>query len=298
MAINAPVPVEGPLSMMKKLSANTYVYQPAGPAAAEDGRPSPRLVVVCSWMDARDLHIAKYIGGYQSLFPRAAIVLIRSRTDHFRWPRRAVAEIQAAVAPIRAAGCGSAEPRLLVHIFSSGGSSMLSRLYDAYRQQAGAALPAHVSVFDSTPGYFHYWRSVAAVNAGLRRWERVLCAPMVHSYITGYLVLTLLGGGGDHLRNFATAHNDQTKNGGEWRRTYIYSKDDKLVHWRDVEEHAREARLKGFDVRLERFHESQHVAHMRTDRKRYWRIVRDVWEADEDSSSPSEASFPEGKTAT
>lgn len=66
---------------------------------------------------------------------------------------------------------------------------------------------------------------------------------------------------------------------GERSRTYIYSPEDEMVEYRHVERHAEEAREKraGVKVRTERFEGSRHVAHMRLDPERYWRVVGDTW---------------------
>ncbi|RYC65254.1 hypothetical protein CHU98_g941 [Xylaria longipes] len=60
-------------------------------------------------------------------------------------------------------------------------------------------------------------------------------------------------------------------------RTYIYGKADTMVDWHHIRMHAKKAFGKGFDVRTEAFENSPHVAHMRTDSKRYWRIVEETW---------------------
>ena len=59
---------------------------------------------------------------------------------------------------------------------------------------------------------------------------------------------------------------------------YIYSDTDPMVHTEEVEDHATDARQKGFVVDLEQFHGSGHAAHVRIGGgERYWRIVKDLW---------------------
>ena len=71
----------------------------------------------------------------------------------------------------------------------------------------------------------------------------------------------------------------------ERARTYVYSAEDEMVEWRDVERHAAEARQARGEadttvpVRTERFHGSSHVAHVRLEPERYWRIVDETWRA-------------------
>ena len=62
----------------------------------------------------------------------------------------------------------------------------------------------------------------------------------------------------------------------------MYGTGDEAVDWRDVEKHAAEARMilgdEGGKVRLERFEGGRHVAHVRVDAERYWRVVKEAWE--------------------
>lgn len=66
----------------------------------------------------------------------------------------------------------------------------------------------------------------------------------------------------------------------EASRCYVYSEEDQLVGWRDVEDHAREAEKRGFEVRRERMvGGGGHCAHARGEGgKRYWEVVREAWE--------------------
>jgi hypothetical protein len=68
-------------------------------------------------------------------------------------------------------------------------------------------------------------------------------------------------------------------------RLYIYSKIDELIPYKDVEEHARQAKEElgirgggeGGEVRLEKFENTSHVGHMRGDPERYWNSIQKVW---------------------
>ena len=79
------------------------------------------------------------------------------------------------------------------------------------------------------------------------------------------------------LSNWAKAHNTK-ENATEARRVYIYSPSDTLIDDKAVEAHAAEARMKGFSVKLEKYKDSAHVAHARTDENRYWEIIQKAWD--------------------
>ena len=64
----------------------------------------------------------------------------------------------------------------------------------------------------------------------------------------------------------------------EVRRCYIYSDEDPMVDFHDVELHASEAARRGFTVQSEKFHGSGHCAHVRVGSgARYWDVVRNTW---------------------
>lgn len=243
-------------------------------------------------MDAQEAHLAKYTAKYQALYPDSYILLIRSFVYHFvgsKFP----GEIAPSVPVIRSIlaeegdGAGSNQyPKMLVHVFSNGGSTMLKYLYDLYPKTASQgespSLPAHVTIFDSAPGRFQWSRSVTAFALSAARSNlvvRMFVTAMAHLMSALYWVLTVPWGRGGFLERTWLAHNVKAKNQTETRRTYIYSKEDKLVDYKDIEEHAAQARERGYQVTLEEFKGTAHVAHTRGDEARYWSIVRDTWES-------------------
>lgn len=74
------------------------------------------------------------------------------------------------------------------------------------------------------------------------------------------------------------ALNDTESVRNERGRCYIYGDADNMVHWVDVEAHAKDARQKGLAMRTERFEGSGHVAHARQGGgARYWSIIDEMW---------------------
>lgn len=317
MASNAPVAAASPLSFMTKLSPCVYLYRPGPESATTTGsasslaEPAPKLILLASWMGARDPHIAKYIAQYQVLYPSSPILLVRSEVRHFLRPSSRHAEQGPAVSIIRAtfpdspspaaAAAAAAAPdkevapQLLVHAFSNGGCAALQHL----RAVLGA-FPPYASIFDSCPGQFAYRATHRAFTTGLAPGpSRLLISALMHALCAWYwfwIVLVGRGRAGPLARvarelNERGGGGDDNLNGNnrwgwgwgaEARRTYVYSEADRLVSWRDVERHADEAEKKGFAVRRERFDGSEHVAHMRSDPDRYWRAVRETWEGVEE----------------
>lgn len=311
MASNAvATPGANPLAFMTKLSACVYTYRPttSSPApsisdSTSSQKPEPELIVLATWMGARDSHIAKYLLQYQALFPTAPILLLRSEPRHFISPSGNVADFSGAVAPFLSIfpelGAPTADtkhtttpakhPRLLIHGWSNGGAYSLYHLRCALALSASASrlqlqpqlqLPPYTLVLDSTPGTFRYravYRAFATGLTGIARW---LAAPIFHALCVLYWLQHEIVGRRrtGPLALASAALNDGAAHASELRRTYVYGDADRLVHWEDVEMHAAAAEGKGFLVKTERFEGGQHVAHLRVDAGRYWRVVRETWE--------------------
>lgn len=285
-----------------KISNVVYLYRPearkssASSASASSSSPkSPRLIVLAGWMGAREPHLAKYTTRLQALFPDSPIVVLRSFVHHFTTkasshPR----EIAAAVPVIRSIMAdsdvkegeeGDGQPSVLVHVFSNGGSAALRHLRDQYVAASPGgrgSLPRHVTVYDSAPGRFRWQRSVTAFMASTTRMgilARLAIRVLVNCLFAFYWVTHVPWGRPGYLDRTWLAQNDRAANAAEVRRAYIYSEEDALVDYRDIEEHAATAVQNGFKVAaIEKFAGSAHVAHVRVDEARYWAIVKDTWE--------------------
>ncbi|KAK4139926.1 uncharacterized protein C8A04DRAFT_32567 [Dichotomopilus funicola] len=321
MASNSPAtPPSRPLGSMTRLAPCVYIYRPESPAVAtsEDLTPAsskrtPKLIILATWMGARDPHIAKYLVQYQALFPTAPILLLRSEARHFLRPGGNDREFVAAVPFVRSifpeigtsttASSNTVQPELHLHAWSNGGAASLHHLRAGLCLPASGTtstsntntntLPPYTLLLDSSPGTFRYGPAYLAFTAGLTgRTTRFLLAPVFHALCAWYwLIHVVIGRGktgplavvGAALNWNGGGDNDGNGKGkgvaqAELRRTYVYGEGDKLVDWRDVEAHAAEAERKGFMVRREKFEGSAHVAHVRVDADRYWRVVTETWE--------------------
>ncbi|WOO79054.1 uncharacterized protein LOC62_02G002591 [Vanrija pseudolonga] len=170
---------------------------------------------------------------------------------------------------------------LLIHVWSNGGGSALAALRGVLKK-AQVTLPRYSLVLDSTPGQFHYRSTFTAFALSFPPWLRRILSPFLHAMVAWFWlrqnISRVFGGPGGPLRTAAASHNTPIARASEVRRAYIYSDADKLIHAADVEAHAREAEALGFTVRRENFGKSAHVAHMKADPERYWRIARETFE--------------------
>ncbi|KAI1110142.1 hypothetical protein F5Y14DRAFT_430080 [Nemania sp. NC0429] len=274
------------LHIMTKLSPYVFTYEPGEARIASGAASGPKVIVLAAWMDARDVHIAKYIAHYQSTYPNATILLLKFVVKEAIFTPVANSVVQPAVWYLRSlvnAGDLSAtpaHPEILVHVFSNGGATSMRNVYASYSQIFGQPFPLHCAVFDSCPGLHAFSTSYNALIAGFPRGLlRLLVAPFIVLVILNTWIWHVpLGfiGGEDFLSANARVLNDP-KLVKQTNRTYIYGNADTMVDWRHIERHAKRAILNAFDVRKEIFDNSPHVAHMRTDSQRYWLIVEETW---------------------
>ncbi|KAK5653454.1 hypothetical protein OQA88_8940 [Cercophora sp. LCS_1] len=277
-----------PLAFMTALTPSIALHIPPSASSIPEGHP--KLILLCTWLAARDAHILKYITPYQALYPHSPILLVRSFHSHFLNPPKLQAElIRVAIPVVRnhvpsdstptdtdtkpTTGSTDAKPKLLIHLLSGGGSQSLALL----RTAPSFTLPPHTTVYDSAPPQFHYWGSYLATVGGLSKWMRRLLAPIVHILCCWFWIehKILWRKSGGSLGETARVHNSAVN---EVRRTYVYGPGDVLVRWRDVEAHAVGAKERGYVVRAERFEGTEHVAHVRGDGERYWGLCRGNWE--------------------
>ncbi|KAK1688433.1 hypothetical protein BDP55DRAFT_605919 [Colletotrichum godetiae] len=288
MASNQPAGAAGPLPAMQELSPTTFLYDP--PSSVPDPN-SPKLVAIFSWMSAQDVHIAKYTSRYMAMYPSASILLVKCPFIHTLSTRISKRQIKPAVPVIRSladstpppassgTGTGQRAPQLLFHVFSNGGATNLAKFLELYADADRAGrleLPLHVTLYDSCPGGFHWMRSYRALSASMPR----ILAPLAHVFIGWFWLFHVPLGRVGFFGKMWAALRQKALLGSERRRAYLYSKEDEMIYWGDVERHAEESAEAGFKVRKERFDGSQHVAHAKLDSSRYWGLVRDVWDGD------------------
>lgn len=264
-------PVESPLGFMQSLNSTTLYFDPDVPHRAND----PKLVLLLTWMDARDAHIAKYITQHRALFPSSRIVLLRITLPLFIRTTQRRAAIAPSIPIIESAVEGSSsDAQILVHIFSNGGMATAVTLFESL-----PSVPRHVTLLDSCPGYFDWMRNHYAIAHSLPGWM----SPFIHLLIATSWVVYIARGCAPPQDSNAAAMNSRETLKSEVRRTYLYGTGDEAVVWTDVERHAAEAKtVLGKEdenkVRMEKFEGGKHAAHIRVDGERYWKAVKETWE--------------------
>jgi len=273
----------------KRLSESTSLYEPNAKEvnASRGSIQAPNTILLFGWMGGSPRNIAKYTAGYQLLYPSARIVLVTSSLpDLLRTPAMMRQRAQASFPAIRSSenlqcqnGTG-----LLVHAFSNGGVMNLVAVSKYYRETQGSPLPARALVLDSAAGgdrFVREWkRWIKTLSVGLPRsryvrWPAQLLIVVALGVLLG--LRSLLG-----IENPAASARRGSNNddliSSRGRRCYLYSEDDELIGWRDVEEHAASAVGKGWEVETNKFKGSSHVEHARVNAEGYWAAVKRTWD--------------------
>jgi hypothetical protein len=266
--------------LYNRLSANVFQI-PASPGSnTRNNSTGPDLIILSTWMGAQPRYIAKYLALYQTLYPSSEQLLITNEpADVLYRSSKAQTNRLAPILAILAAtqkAAGERKAKILLHVFSNGGSLQAARLAAAYRAEHHAPLPVSSVIIDSAPGSDEYWPAFRAFTAGAPQFFalRWLFSAAVHVILVGYFLNKYLLRATTDIEKLRLDLNDETLFPTSAKRTYAYSKEDQLVGWKAVDEHAALGRVKGYEVDLEMFEKSRHVGHLMSDPAKYEAIVK------------------------
>jgi hypothetical protein len=286
------------LDDFQRLGDRIYLYTPTSGAKNgsslskinNDTIPSPDLIIFCSWMGASPRNIKKYIKTYQTRYATSSILLLRQDGGDmsYRPVSQQVKNIQPAVSVVRkfVAERGQDRIRVLLHIFSNGGSYSAIRLADTYQASSPSGnelLPISALILDSTPSLPDFKTAHAAISESLPRsgFLRFLGQGVIWAFLgTTYAMDHIFGT--ENVTLWVRRNLNEPQGAfmqGRVKRVYIYSNSDALIPAAEVETHAADAAEKiGEDrVQSENFGASKHVGHVILDAERYWRIVEGLW---------------------
>ncbi|GAA5916646.1 hypothetical protein JCM6882_001570 [Rhodosporidiobolus microsporus] len=311
---------------LQKFSHSVYYAAPAAAAlngAASSGpggaSKAPELILLSSWMDAQLKHTQKYLDAYRQLYPTSAILLIRSnQRDFYSLGNRLARSLAPAVDLLRAhastgatddARIAGPQSKILVHVFSNGGSLTLKELNELLRRPSSSTkstaadgqpllasaktpfegVPARAIVFDSCPGHSTLRLTLRAFTAPIKSPLVKYPAMAVFTLLYGVTALwDILLRRPPVLVRLSTYLNTPTLF-PPIPRLYIYSRSDRLVPSTDIEAHAAAAEKNGVRVAREEFEGTSHVAHVRAGADRYWGAVRRLWEESGEAAEEAEA---------
>ncbi|KAK7923490.1 PaxU [Apiospora marii] len=307
---HATTPSNSPFPGFTRISDQIYIHHNNDNTTTDrvDHDDShPDKIIIYGWGDGRPKNVSKYIEGYRALFPGATIIVVLATT--FKAAYQPLLERTQGMMPVIDAAFSEKHPqqnqppRVLLHAMSNAGGINLASTLNAHLARHGVPLPHRVMVLDSVPGgvVFHQqvgrWSRAMAIGMrrSLPRW-----VPQVVLQAVFYVFLWLnkfwefvlrRHHAGAWSREAVNRHEmvavpppAATKKSstiaGEYhhsRRLYLYSKEDDIIGWEDIEEHAKDASKLGYHADTELFDGSGHVDHMRHHPQKYWASIERTW---------------------
>ncbi|KAK0716098.1 hypothetical protein B0H67DRAFT_257111 [Lasiosphaeris hirsuta] len=302
MAGTTVVDAASPLMGFARLSDQVYMQPAVVPTNLHMVDPShPTTVIIYGWGDASPKHVSKYVDGYRRLFPHAKLVLIfspilRAIIQHVDVRTRDMEPVLDAVfgvdhthpvahqdeAPPKAAQI--IDDRILAHVMSNTGGINFASTLNAYLRRHNATLPHRMLVCDSTPGSVDFMPNLMpwsrAMALGVASW---FPWPFAATQVLAGGFLAALHGAGWVLGRTSAAEfstgavSDPAFSTTAARKLYLYSKEDDIIHWQDIEAHAALSRARGYAVDAEVFDGTSHVGHMRKHPEQYWTAITRTW---------------------
>ncbi|KAL0941379.1 paxu protein [Colletotrichum truncatum] len=271
---------------------NDQIFVRDGEELAEGAtRPTdhPRVVIIYSWGDAIPKHVVKYTDGYRKLYPHAKQIailspILKAITQSVEQRADSMRLVIDAAYPPESVGAPD-EDAVLSHGMSNTGAINYASALKAYHDKYNKPMPHRLAVWDSTPGSpYMTWET-------LKRWANAAAmavAPfvplpyVVTQTIVGFLLAVHRGYqlmvGSEPAPVFSSKVANDTEFVPETlRRLYLYSKDDRIIAYHEVEENIAIAQEKGFMHNAVTFEGSDHVGHMRMFPERYWGAIQASW---------------------
>ncbi|KAJ5207305.1 Protein of unknown function DUF829 TMEM53 [Penicillium cf. griseofulvum] len=250
----------------------------------------PTTILISGWGDGMPKHVTKYSDGYHELYPSARIIVILSRTLHAsNQPEEARIEAMMPVVDTifpTPTGDGAEQERLLVHAMSNTGAIFAAATIVAYQRRHGTdkPFPHPLLVLDSTPGSLDFpsqvprWsRAMAVGTAKFFPWPFIITQGIWYVFLWANYLLQLMRGQEASGMWADRIMNDKSYVTADSSRVYLYSKEDEIIGYKDLEESAAHAKTLGYSVDLEMFEGSSHVGHMRLHPEQYWNKVAGSW---------------------
>lgn len=256
-----------------------FHFTPAHALESPHDPRHPRLILLFGWLGARLRHVQKYAIGYNKIYPSSPIIIVRSFPSDMRPLSKFGREFYALTALLQLHNIDLTRSGngVLLQAFSNGGCWSLSALMN--RLDHYAVIRPNTMIFDSSPGRARFTVFVRAfITAGnLGLLGQVLWTPLItFVYFTWKFYCRIRG-----KDPFGERRREMLHKVCGQRRLYIYSEKDDLISHRDILHHANQVREfhSGQEtVSVEEFVGSEHVAHLRLDEARYWRIVQRAWD--------------------
>ncbi|KAJ5819250.1 hypothetical protein N7474_004841 [Penicillium riverlandense] len=282
-----------PLQLVRQ---HIHLYEPVSSAAAPTS--SPALVILCTWLGgATPRRINKYVAQYRQMYPGACILLLTTTLPDLMF--RSFSTLRNRLKPagraIRRVLALHGSRGTLLHLFSHGGGNIAVQLALSLKEEedAGAAFFSSLRgiILDCCPGDDTLHRAIGAARMSVP--QTAVAQVLERAFLSPTLtVVNRLQHAGvlRSVRDLRALLLDASIFGTKPRRLYIYSKEDVMVGWEDVQMHVEDARALGYSTQELVFEHGQHCGLVMEDPDRYWTTVQRFWlgesfESDADHNS-------------
>ncbi|KAJ5359342.1 uncharacterized protein N7496_011755 [Penicillium cataractarum] len=265
------------------------------PARSLPDPASPSLVILCTWVGgATPRRINKYLAQYQEIFPTSSLLLITTNVPDtaFRpltWIRANLKPARNAINRIVGREIGqntvessSRQRGILLHLFSHGGGNIASQLALSMKAEPdrGALFFSNLRtiILDCCPGDDTFERMYAATRVSVPQTPvaqflgKTVMYPAL-AVVNGFQQAGLVRA----VKDLRDILNAPSTFGSTPRRLYIYSKEDIVIGWEDVQSHLEDAQNRGYSVGQVCFEQGPHCGLVMEDPNRYWDAVKNFW---------------------
>jgi len=278
-----------PLPSFSRVNEIVLVQSPAGdgPSGANGQLPSrlskaltgaaPQTILFLSWGDASARYIEKYTNLYTEIYPNARIIIVKTGMAEFFW-RPESTQLKLAE-PVVKMLSEEADDTLLIHVMSNAGSKQWCTINKSYFESTGRTLSNAVTILDSAPGRSQFKQTWAALTRSL---PKAYVPRLALGTILGFVLCVMQASkfifpAIDVWETSRVKMNEPEGTVKGARRCYIYSEEDDVIGWEDVENHARDAQQKGWEVELVKFQGSTHVGHFKQNPEKYRETIEKTW---------------------
>ncbi|KAK6617357.1 hypothetical protein RUM43_014366 [Polyplax serrata] len=224
------------------------------------------VIVLFGWTGCQDKYLSKYSAIYEERGCIAPVTVTLLRHDKFpRLSEKVMDIIQ---------GVSLDKHPIFFHIFSNGGAFFYQHL-SRLMQKKNIILHVRGVIFDSAPGekrFYSVYRALTAILGG-SPWYNI---PVGFSIAVFLFIVFLFVAFIKGLLEFKKPQMDPLKLIDEpynWPQLFIYSKDDELVRYQDVEKFASKREQNGVKIKRLCFDNSPHVQHLVSHREIYINTV-------------------------
>jgi hypothetical protein len=269
-------------------SDQIYIRDPA--TQAPNSPDDPDMILIFGWGDGLPKHVSKYAEGFAQLYPAARQILILGPISKvfFASLARRVTDMTPVVEALKdlVSPREAKNSKIMVQAMSNTGGSYYASMLQAYREKYDQPFPHQLVVFDSTPGSPEFswkrlgqWsRAMSMGIAGFFPWPELVTRffmglATIVIYLAGYL------SGEEPAGVFAVrVMDDKSYVSSETKKLYLYSKEDDLISYEDIETYQAHAKTQGYETKAVIFKGSPHVGHMRHHPEQYWGSIQEAWQ--------------------